>query len=99
MAKEYIERNAVIEFFGPYTHEDVLLEPIDVINDIKAIPAADVVEVKPGRWIPVDPDSDVWFSCSECEVKISTSWNYDVDSGWNFCPCCGAKMDGGAEHG
>ena len=42
---EYIEREALIEWFRPYTHEDVLLEPIDVIGDIRAIPAADAVEV------------------------------------------------------
>ena len=42
---EYIRREEVLEWLRPYTHEDVLLEPIDVISDIRAIPAADVVDV------------------------------------------------------
>ena len=48
-----------------------------------------------GRWIPCNPDSDVRFYCSECETEISTSWDYDCDEMWSFCPSCGAKMDGG----
>lgn len=57
------------------------------------VPAADVAPVVHGRWIPCDPDSDVRFYCSECETEISTSWDYDCDAMWSFCPNCGAKMD------
>ena len=53
--------------------------------------SADVVEVKHGRWI--SDDRDVLFSCSECGVQISTSWDYE-SLAWDFCPNCGAKMDG-----
>ena len=61
---------------------------------VAATGSADVVEVKHGRWIPSDPDSDVWFYCSECETEIFTSWDYDEAEMWNFCPNCGARMDG-----
>ena len=42
---DLIDRQAVLEWFRPYTHEDILLEPIDVISEIKAIPTVDAVEV------------------------------------------------------
>lgn len=93
MAKEYIEREAAkSEFnihFGGVSHAVIANRILD------AIPAADVVEVKHGRWI--SDDRDVLFSCSECGTKISTSWDCE-DLVWNFCPNCGAKMDGGAEN-
>ena len=49
------------------------------------------VKERRGRWI--SDDRDVLFSCSECGIQISTSWDYE-DLAWNYCPNCGAKMDG-----
>ena len=54
-------------------------------------PTVDAVPVVHGRWI--SDEGDVLFHCSECETQISTSWDYD-DLQWNYCPSCGAKMDG-----
>ena len=48
-----------------------------------------------GEWLSVD--GDVIFKCSICEGEISTSWDYDPDEMWSYCPRCGAKMKGGAE--
>jgi DNA-directed RNA polymerase subunit RPC12/RpoP len=56
-------------------------------------PTADVVEVKYGKWISVE--GDVIFKCSNCDAEISTSWNYENDDMFSYCPCCGAKMKGG----
>jgi len=56
----------------------------------KIMPAADVEEVRHGRWIKTDPGNDTLFAtCSQC--------NYPVD--WwrgktKYCPNCGARMDG-----
>ena len=65
-------------------------------NDIKGTvqKAADylishgVTVQKHGRWIPQD-DRYVKFMCSVCGSK-----NYDGSG--NYCPNCGAKMDGEA---
>lgn len=62
-----------------------------VLDSIDAQPAIDAVPVVHGRW--VSDESDVLFHCSVCETQISTSWDYDCDEMWNFCPHCGAKMD------
>ena len=60
--------------------------------------STDVAEVKHGQWMPLDPDvdpeGDIWAYCSECEAEISTSWDYDNDNMWTYCPVCGARMDG-----
>lgn len=51
--------------------------------------------VNHGEWIntygdtPHDPrDKNYWWHCSECGHSVSTSFKS------NFCPHCGAKMDG-----
>ena len=51
----------------------------------------DAVEVVHGRW--ESDKADILFHCSVCETQISTDWDYD-DLQWNYCPNCGAKMDG-----
>ena len=46
-----------------------------------------------GEWVSVE--GDVIFKCSICDAEISTSWDYENDDMWDFCPCCGARMKGG----
>ena len=55
-------------------------------------PAADVVEVRHGEWISVE--GDVIWKCSLCDAEISTSWDYENEDMFKYCPCCGARMDG-----
>lgn len=60
---------------------------------VEAIPAADVVEVRHGRWV-ADGDGYHWtYNCSICGWKDG----YPFNERHNFCPNCGAKMDGGRE--
>ena len=62
---------------------------------IEDVPVLTLDDLRPkGRWVPNEPESDVWFHCSECETDISTSWDYDCDQMWNYCPNCGADMRG-----
>lgn len=58
-----------------------------IASEIDALPAADVAPVRHGRWILIETDEEQLFFCSECENK--EYWESD------FCPSCGAKMDGG----
>ena len=67
-----------------------------IIDRIRCAPAADVAEVRHGRWISVE--ADVRFRCSLCDCEVSTSWDYEQDGMFDYCPCCGAKMDGGADN-
>ena len=60
------------------------------------IPTADVVEVKHGEWLPIviqdnylEPPYCDSCKCSVCEYEIDVS-----ETVYNYCPNCGAKMDG-----
>ena len=101
--KEYIERVALLKTppftkyggdLSQYTegYLDCAEEARKAVNDA---PAADVVEVRHGEWIPVE--GDVIWKCSICDAEISTSWDYENEDMFKYCPCCGAKMDGGKE--
>ena len=55
------------------------------ISKLKETPAADVAEVKHGEWVYGEFDIP---HCSECGVEVMPN---NVS---NYCPHCGAKMDG-----
>ena len=62
----------------------------DVMNAIDHCPEADVQEVKHGIWKNA---GFYGFSCSACGEHICMPEDHIA----NYCPNCGAKMDGGAE--
>lgn len=57
----------------------------EVREVFKDVPAADVVEVRHGRWIKFSR-GDV---CSECQYQTGR-----YEHGGNYCPNCGADMRG-----
>lgn len=58
---------------------------------ITDFPSADVEPVRHGRWIA---SHDEFCACSICKYPVYVGWNQT-----NYCPNCGAKMDGGDENG
>ena len=95
MANEYIERRTAYSLAKKVceavdSNPRVLLPQIilDLIDDV---PAADVAPVRHGRWEKNDNGIMIWWECSECHHD---AW-YDGDDLYNYCPNCGAKMDGG----
>ena len=65
-------------------------------ENILSIPAADAVEVKHGHWIVVDAGRE---KCSECSriYSIDALFLVGINDEPDYCPNCGAKMDGGAD--
>lgn len=63
-------------------------------NALDFIPAADVAPVVHGRWeyIPQTLNTLSQLRCPFCRW-----WSFDpsIDGVYNYCPNCGAKMDGG----
>ena len=55
-------------------------------------PTADVVEVKHGEW----KKHGYKWECSICRMRINLDGT-PVQNGLNYCPNCGAKMEGGVE--
>ena len=86
---EYIEKQAALDA--------ILREPPDAhypswyAAKIKVLPAADVVPVVHGKWMPFHSEAagDIQY-CSACEIGF--------DAKTDYCPHCGAKMDGGADN-
>lgn len=65
-----------------------------VLNDRNLIPTADVAPVVHGRWVSVAGKRD--RICSRC-LHNEPYKNADDDAEvFEFCPHCGAKVDGGA---
>ncbi len=58
------------------------------LETLKSLPAADVAEVRHGKWI----NHGSFEVCSVCGEE-----QYGHDSGRYYCPHCGAKMDGDTE--
>ena len=54
---------------------------------------AEVATVRHGRWSVADDVGDCCYRCSECGFLRDA---YDIDTD-NYCPNCGAKMDGKEE--
>ena len=99
MAKEYIERQTLLHKIRWASSAE------EAVMSVRRIPAADVAEVRHGRWeFGKDlPDSFGSISknkyhlyCSECRNQAfnkSTDNDCDFDMDTPFCPWCGAKMD------
>lgn len=81
--KEYIERAmafaVLVDFPGELSPENIGLAVAR--KAIDALPAADVAEVRHGRWIKYK----YFDKCSECYTTVILRYNY--------CPNCGARMD------
>ena len=90
---EYIKREDLLELYridDPVLNENGHV-PLPVIRqNIMDIPAADVAPMVHGQW---ETSSDIPDSliCSVCKCGFDM-WKHDPH---NFCPNCGAKMDGG----
>lgn len=92
---EYIELDALMKYPIRIDHydkehgnKDFVLGIESVLEYAEALPAADVVEVVHGRWIPTPEYDSCWCSC--CKKQYTGFFA----SGWNYCPNCGARMDG-----
>ena len=66
---------------------------IFILEKLDAIPVADVQPVRYGKWKMRTDEDGFWYYCSECKQNaLFDIFNYQEKS--DFCPNCGAKMDG-----
>lgn len=104
MADDYIKRSDAINAYktsrsknNHRTTENSLVhtqEHNHILHILDKLPAADVVEVKHGKWV----HSEFGTVCTRCgraydtlEIMRTTS---QFQKEFKFCPNCGAKMDG-----
>lgn len=102
---DYISRDVAIARLTKVEVTNRLATMTDAKREIAEMPAADVAPVVHGEWEAVD-----WreYDANGCEVICYPKdgiacthcrYVFKKDALWkkNFCPNCGAKMDGGAE--
>ena len=97
--KEYIKREDAINLLWLFADESCA----SVVSDFESLPAADVAEVRHGRWIEDErtyPGPGLKNNlCSVCG-EIAGSWKEGLEPGrkWAYCPNCGARMGKEDEH-
>ncbi len=104
-----ISRDAVVELLGgwvlqnaitPYGegYKDALLDAIRTISNADVLPSVDAEPMQHGRWI-LDSDDEhaSHYHCDKCNAEIDLCNEIYAEPTPNYCPNCGAKMDGGGE--
>ena len=89
---KYIDREDLLKNLKRFAPEH--LTPL-IVMLIEKQPTADVVEVRHGRNIE---DTPSLFECSLCGWFDSDLYTSDTGI-YNFCPNCGARMDGETNDG
>ena len=92
---EYIKREALMRNLKQFAPEQ--LTPL-IESLIQKQPAADVVEVRRGKWKLKQYeggilDGEIYDECSICEYQRFFD-DIRFKTAFNYCPKCGAKMDG-----
>ena len=97
--KEYIAREAVEEFIqdglnNPDKDKAFGHDAIEILAGIHFMLAADVAEVRRGRWMTTDAYPHHLY-CSVCYKTYAKNakWVNELDLPTNYCPNCGARMD------
>ena len=78
-AIEYLEKDIKLhELFNETKHQEKAIEALKI--------AIEALNKKTGYWMETGNEDPCWYRCSECGRL------YDLDE--NYCPGCGAKMEG-----
>ena len=94
---EYIDRTALgIGYADPKAfinpaHAEGWNTAIQIINEA---PSADVAPVRHAKWVLIDECVNEGVYCSNCHKKIYRAEYANQKVKSNYCPNCGAKMDG-----
>ena len=92
---DYIKREYAVDAVADvyYNTPDINLSCEKFEAAILKIQAADVAPVRHGRWVEKEKYTfGIMYDCSLCENRILDSGHH-----WNYCPNCGARMDGGSD--
>lgn len=97
---EYISRGDVLDIAMQYCPDDdgscskADADPREMLDEIEALPTADVQPVKHSHWFYPFSELDI-NRCWECGMHVQDKIN-NVRETFKYCPHCGARMDGGA---
>ena len=86
---EYIEKETALEIVKRTSGDYAA-----AFSEIAHLPAADVAEVRHGRWFFKYPNGWACSRCGEWGLMIDNRGIYKS----SYCPNCGARMDKEDEH-
>ena len=90
MTPEYATKDSIFDIvFGEFCACSDETEQVlnNIIEQVRALPAADIVPVRHGQWIFYHYELyGCYYECSNCK--------YESNKKTNFCPNCGSRMDG-----
>lgn len=99
---EYISREDVLDIASQYCPDDdgscskAGVDLREMLDEIEALPSTDVQSVKQGRWM-CEFYNDVFdvyqADCSVCKRESTNKYD-KVSESYEYCPHCGARMDG-----
>ena len=94
---EYIKREAAVKAANEWVSEACMAPVMRVSRlseKLQKVPAADVAPVVHGRWEYIQQTLN---TLSQLRCSFCGWWSLDpsIDGAYNYCPNCGAKMDGG----
>ena len=101
MAKKYIDAEAYFKLINttlPYGELDYPDKAVynaaisDMCDMLTHFPAADVQEIRRGRWEWHSEDT-CFYCCSNCGHNAYGNTGEILSGYYNFCPNCGAQMN------
>ena len=96
---EYIEREAAIRVVNGQS--SLTMTRSSLIDSISNLPAADVAPVVHAHWDDSGrytfPGGSTAVRCTNCGCALTVS-EYHLNN-WNYCPVCGARMNGSDNDG
>ena len=78
----------VINTYGQYANKHMRMHLL--LNELNTIPAVDAMIVRHGRWINHKDE----HQCSECKEITIVDFYVWRNVQFDYCPYCGARMDG-----
>ena len=106
MENDLISRKALLKDVKPIIQTLVRIKEKTPINDesgrhrirqalrlLEEAPSVDAEPVRHGRWEWITEDI---YRCENCGERVHVKEVMGRPD-WDYCPSCGAKMDGGAE--
>lgn len=100
---EYIERDAGVSILRAKANMAVLMDAAPYFEKaaqmLEKLPASDVAPVVHGKWVWHEEEFE--YECSACHCRFDYNRTFELfDHGFryaDYCPNCGAKMDGGKD--
>ena len=91
---DYVKREIVEKILYDACHTDdgreVLDDVVELWHEVQKLPAAKVIGMKSGTWIK---ENQYTLKCSNCS-QIFWDFRSLQAHAYNYCPCCGALMEG-----